>query len=664
MSTPSSASRATTARGLATVAMLKAQFDEGKDHLEMFMPFVVDTIVSMPTDDMVVADLRETLYQRHGLVVPTHIVHSLMARGVRRGLATRVAGRYLRSHRGLPSTDILQQRGAIEAQHQTVARSLRDFAASKGTAIESDEDALALIMGFLEDQHILMILCPEITEAFSDTKTLSRKDSVLVARFLEKTFAEQPVFTDYIRCMLEGFVLQNTLLLRDIGGIERKFENLNVYYDTGVILRALGMCGDSAKLAALESFDTLRASNARLFVFEKTVQEVERVLRIYIDKLGTSDGIRSLYPTEVTRYVVTHHLTPSDVAVVLATLRQRLTQLGLTVHPMPAHVAKYTFDEAELSRRLLREGQQDISEPRIVHDVDCTAAILTLRAGRPADSLDRAKAVFATNTSLVAQKVRQWFRDSGETGLPPVVSEMMLSNAAWLRRPASAHNLKLHQLVALCSAALQPTRHAWASFVRQLKELEASRVVSSEWAALAVVVQVTEDHLAEVDEESDVDADTVAEIIERVRETYRAEFDEQRAHLEQELAATKQNLSIVTSQRDAEKSQAETKAGELLEERARLQGQIAGRAKLVALIASFVPFSLLAAAVGAAWIVALPGLFPASGFARLAGWALLFLAGVIGFLDLVWGKHLAHLRSALERAIHRRLCRWLLGCEP
>ena len=44
-----------TPKGLATLALLKTRFDEGRDHLELLEPFVADAVVpSLPT------------YVRHG----------------------------------------------------------------------------------------------------------------------------------------------------------------------------------------------------------------------------------------------------------------------------------------------------------------------------------------------------------------------------------------------------------------------------------------------------------------------------------------------------------------------------------------------------------------------------------------------------------------------
>ncbi|MBI3042595.1 MAG: hypothetical protein HYY78_07185 [Betaproteobacteria bacterium] len=68
-SQPTNAKKAT--KGLATVAMLKANFDGGRDHIEMFLPFVLDVIQSVPTTDFSVDDVASRLEVRHTLSIPT-----------------------------------------------------------------------------------------------------------------------------------------------------------------------------------------------------------------------------------------------------------------------------------------------------------------------------------------------------------------------------------------------------------------------------------------------------------------------------------------------------------------------------------------------------------------------------------------------------------------
>ncbi len=46
------------AKGLATLALLKANYDAGKDHIEMFVPFILDAISIHPSGDFAAEDIK------------------------------------------------------------------------------------------------------------------------------------------------------------------------------------------------------------------------------------------------------------------------------------------------------------------------------------------------------------------------------------------------------------------------------------------------------------------------------------------------------------------------------------------------------------------------------------------------------------------------------
>jgi hypothetical protein len=59
------------ARGLATVALLKARFDQGVDQIEVFMPLVMDAASARATQHFTAEAVRDALYSRHALAMPS-----------------------------------------------------------------------------------------------------------------------------------------------------------------------------------------------------------------------------------------------------------------------------------------------------------------------------------------------------------------------------------------------------------------------------------------------------------------------------------------------------------------------------------------------------------------------------------------------------------------
>ena len=194
--------------------------------------------------------------------------------------------------------------------------------------------------------------------------------------------------------------------------------------------------------------------------------------------------------------------------------------------------------------RLADRSTGDEREPRVVHDVDCVAAILTLRKGHRSQNLDDAHAVFVSDSALVIRSVGHWWRhDEHESSIEPVVHVRALSNFAWLKRPSAGSELKVRELLALCGAALRPAPRTWDRFIQHLNTLHTSRKLTSE-EVTAIIASSTSDELLrdaelEATDSRDVDAETLDEVVERVKSGYAVDAEERvrdiTEHYEQRL---------------------------------------------------------------------------------------------------------------------------------
>jgi hypothetical protein len=546
-----------TITGLATVALLKANFDEGSDHIAMFLPFVLDAVAALHRDDFEVIDVRDLVFARHHLSIPDATLRTLLHRAAKRGIVRRAHGRYSRNREALKDADITPARQRAEREQVQLAAALRVFAAAKSRPIASNEEALALLLAFLADNEIAMLLDEQAPVDAARHVTLSARDTRLVARFINDVCLPNAQLGPYLRGTIEGLVLQNALLLKDIATAPRKFIDLWAYLDTGLLIRVLGFEGPAATIAAREGLELLRATNATLAVFEKTVDELKRILATYEHKLATAEGRKCLRPTNVTRHFLNERYSPSDVRQAGALVERHLRQLGIEIRPLPTREARFTRDEKSLTEGL-NPLQVDAVEPRVQHDVDCVAAILTLRGSKTPDSLDDAHAVFVTTSGAVVQTVRDWWAANGETSLPPMIHYIALSNAAWLKRPGAATDLKLQELIALCAAALRPSRAAWDRFLGHLRKLEESGDLSTDEAIAVTASSLTDKLLSEVEDEDGLDAATLDEVVERVKATYRAEAD-------QRVAAAEAHAALQAEER----RQAEFKVTAIADARAR-----------------------------------------------------------------------------------------------
>ena len=284
-------------RGVATIAFLKARFDAGMDHLGMFQPFVEHAIRKIDSDDIELSAVQRSVEDSTGLSIPTNIVKTLLRRAAKRGLLTRNGGRYFRVADPGEDAELRVRITELERTHQRLSAHLREFAADRGVVLGTDDDALAALTRFLDVHHIGIVLgqTPE-TRPWEIESRLDHTIAAFVTKIVE---ARGPCYA-VLEGVVQGLIVQNALLLRDIPTTKRHLDGLRVFFDTGVLLRALGYSGLVEQQVAVEALKLIRMAGARLFAFERTINEVEAILRVYEQGLGSQEGTRRLHGTPVT----------------------------------------------------------------------------------------------------------------------------------------------------------------------------------------------------------------------------------------------------------------------------------------------------------------------------------------------------------------------------
>ena len=619
----------------------------------MFVPFVDDSIDKLESNDFTLDDLRTSIRVRHKLEIPTHTLDILLSRMWKRGFVAREGGRYFRKA-PRSSIDLAERREKKEREQGVLATYFRNYALSHGVTLTSD-DALALIMEFLEHFHVYLLLGEEEPFQTLSEPSGQRSRLRLVARFIERLRAEQGPLLTILRESLEGFILQNALLLKDINAGTKSFSQLEVFFDTGFLFDALGLTGSFSQRAARETFDLLRATKAQLSVFRRTIGEMQRILKVHEHHLGTQEGIEQLYPTELSRFLISHRYTPSDVKELSALLASQVGQLGLAIKDYPPHDSRFTSDEKKLTEVLKRPGNRESEvEPRVVHDVDCIAAVLTLRRGRTSSTLDEARAIFATTSGLVVKNVGSWYFGGGDVGISPIVHVLALSNAAWLKKPFAATTLKLDELCALCSAALSPTRKTWNQFLAHLRKLRESGEITSDESVALVASSLTDSLLSRIEDDMYVNAETLQEVVERVKQDY----------FRQASAGFEEKESRIRTERDIALSEARTAMTKLTNEeelRRRIELRLSGRAEAMAKLIMWLPFGFFVLLAAGGIVLSLPGLFPDSGKWKIVGWICVSAAAILALVTLIWRGHVQDLRREMQLRLAQLLRRWILG---
>jgi hypothetical protein len=527
---------------LVTVAFLKAQLDTGNDHLGIFVPLVLDVIVRLPLSEFTVEDIQLALSTTHHVSMPKHVVGTLLRR---------VGKKYLKLQNGsyklipgieIPKSSVDAKKQQIEQGQMRLAEELRLHAKRRKLVIVSAEAALDLLYKFLESEQVALLL--DTPTCDEPVPKIGQRERSVVAEFIQNIVQADPALLNVLRAMLEGLVLYHAAFLPDLCSAKKRFRNLRVVFDSSLVREALGYWGPVLKSLSKEAIDVLKASGIECVVFDETLDEIRRILAMYEAHLGTTKGRAELKPGPMTRYFLTQRFTQSDVVEMTALLERDVAAAGFRILARPPRQAKFTAGEKDLAARLKRPntGPEIDMEPRVIHDVECIAGVLTLRRGNRSNRLEDAGVVFATDSATVIRTVQDWWReDEGETAVAPIVHIRVLANLAWLKKPALCGDFKIQELVALCASALRPEPATWGRFLKHLLKLqEGHRVTSDEVAAILVSEMLDRTLKAaefETDDAEEIGAATFDEAVERVMASYAAEAERKIHETESERSA-------------------------------------------------------------------------------------------------------------------------------
>jgi len=159
---------------------------------------------------------------------------------------------------------------------------------------------------------------------------------------------------------------------------------------------------------------------------------------------------------------------------------------------------------------------------------------------------------------MVIRDTREWYvEDERGTGVPPIIHIQMLSNLAWLKDPKAHSELKQRELMSLCASAMRPSEVTWQRFIRHLAKLEREKTITSDEMAAIMVDSLSEDLLMRAESfapDGDVDAESIEDVIHRVRETYTEKYEAQLNIERQRLTSESQRADAAEKKtRDAKR---------------------------------------------------------------------------------------------------------------
>jgi hypothetical protein len=457
---------------LRAYAFLSVQYQSGvRSPVDCLQPFVVYAVSSFAGSQLNLQDVRNFLKTKYGLNVPFYMLERMQPQLMHVGALERTAiqGVYLckdaRPPVGTKSVDF------SISDIDDLGYALTKFAEAVGMPTPATAPSWPdiIIPFFLHgspsgDKAVATVKGVIV----SDPKSV---DFSILADFIVDQWHKKTNLYKVVERLYYGALAANFLTQIEEAGDKSSFRGLIIIYDTPVMLRLLGCCGNVLREATEDLNDTLRDLGCRTFYFSHTYDEmttaIEAMVKCY------ESGTPMFRDTQ--EALKRNEITIGNIYGIRAELDHKLAALGLTEFGRGYSSRSsddFQIDEAAFREKLLQGrtwgGDGSTAAEK---DVMSLALIMRLREGKEVREVSKSRYIFLTHNSALANRSRDFLREERqlrEGSVWPIMTVGQLSTIAWVVNETFQDNRKItKELIADCYAAAIPD----SDFDEKLREI-------------------------------------------------------------------------------------------------------------------------------------------------------------------------------------------------
>lgn len=651
---------------ITSMAILKVNWDNKKDFIDILVPFVAEVIRRRDWAVVSNQEVQNAVSETFGLGIPQNTIGIVLRRAAKAGYVNLTDGIYRPNAQHLSSLAFEHAESDAVRMHNLLVNNLRAFASREFDQSLTEDAAERLLLDYLSefDIDVLSAMGSATTTPLNFSSKINQK--YLVARFVNEIIERDPQSTDALESVVKGHMLANFVHFQETGEVTRNFKKTTMYFDTSFLIDALGYNGVSVASPCRELLTLLKKVGAQLACFEHTLQEIHGILFVCAERLergNTSDAFGPVVRT-LDNFIQAGS-TGSDVRLEIVTLTKSLGRLNIKVQEKPGYDPKYVIDEAKLESILDRTINYSNNNPSArIRDVDSLAAIVRIRKNYRPNILEETRAVFITpNRALVRVAAEFLIEEDSPDIVPIAVTDDRLTNLAWLKKSQVAPELPRKVIMAQALAATQPSDSLWQSYTSEIRKLQQKGDISSDDFLLLRFSIEARQGLMEATHGGDDSAfsdGTIPEILERAKENVTSEMRKEFETIVQTL----NNASSINMNEIGEREAALRTDVSDFESRAFLQSE---KVDVLARKISDYMVKGVGVVIGVALTVGI--IMSVWGFPSFSGSWLRYLIGLLqllvlsfGFMSIVFGTSfvaiLHRIEARLQFAISNKMKRW------
>lgn len=523
---------------IVSLAILKVNFDEKKDYLETFLPFVLETI-RCGNDEIISIDyVQEEIKNIFGLNIPIYSIDALLRKACKKGYVKKDNGKYVRNKQVLRETNFKSVRNNMLKKQEELNERIVEFMKKKYNISLKVLEAEKYFLSYIEKNQILSIKQSII---YNKQEESDKSFQYYIGKFIQKVVEEESYLLEYIEDIIKGLMISTTVFVKSVSNIKQNFMDTKVYMDTPLIMSILGLSGKDRGSTSKELLDLLSENNIHVRCFEHSIEEVKGILYAYETNI-LDKGYSGIYGPAV-EYFIEKEFHASDIHLLSENIEDTLNKMNIKVEETPPYNNKCYIDESELKEYLIENIKyKKDKESAVEKDVASISAILRLRKGLKSDKIERCRALFVTSNNDLVKSINKYMKaDDFFSGIMPIIGDYSLTNLLWLKNPNVDNELPKKKVIADSFAATQPDEAVWQKYIQEVDKLRELEKIDEETSNYYKYAPGMKDIMMEVTQgnEDVICRGSIKEIIEK---TNKKIADEAKKNLEKANKELKLNL--------------------------------------------------------------------------------------------------------------------------
>ena len=235
--------------------------------MDYLRPFILQVLSDHDIDPISTGVVCRLLREKFGLEIPQRTVEVVLKRLSKRYPIKR--DNYVYRKTGvLPDPQVNSKQAEAERHIESLVHGLRNFSQGTITPIDNDTNAIDAICSFLAEFDVICLRAYLRGTAIPQLAGTHPDDVALVSSYIQHLQRSSPERFESLIVLVQGHMLANALLCPDLEHISPTYKNATFYFDTPLLLHALGLEGvNQGKMQHVTSYDSSVSWAARLLYF-------------------------------------------------------------------------------------------------------------------------------------------------------------------------------------------------------------------------------------------------------------------------------------------------------------------------------------------------------------------------------------------------------------